>query len=223
VIADAPSLGKLVLRTFLWLPACFAAWYLSAPYHTGIAGRLAVLLVNEIAAGTVTALERSGLGLVFVTTLEVHPAPGMTGLLLPEVNPLIYTYGLALFVPLMLAARARAWKILAGIAVLLPFQSWGIAFDFLAQVGIKLGPEVAAQAGLLGWRREAIAIGYQIGSLILPTLAPVVLWGASCREFIERARSRPDPAGPAMCAIEQSDPGSMGIIGSPHIRTGDSP
>lgn len=212
MIGGAPSLGKFVLRTFLWLPPCFAGWYLGAPYHTDVAGPLARLLVDLFADHTVTALERSGVDVVFVTNLEVHPAAGVTAMLLPEVDPLIYTYGLALFLALMLAARARWWKILAGAAVLLPFQSWGIAFDFLSQVGIRLGPEVAAQAGLVGWRREAIALGYQIGSLILPSLAPVVLWGVACRAFIETALSRPDAgtARCAMCAVEQGGARPMG-------------
>ena len=93
----------------------------------------------------------------------------------------------------MLAARAKAWKILVGAAVLLPFQSWGIAFDFLAQVGVRLGPEVSAQAGLQGWRAETIALGYQLGSLIFPTLLPVVVW-ATFSELITGPQSR-SPAG----------------------------
>ena len=180
-----PTLGAFVVRTILWMPPCFAAWYFSAQFHASIAGRLARGLVDLFKSGMVSALEQSGLTLMFVTTLVVHPAPGQTGVLVPEVNPLLYTYGLALFLALMLAARAQWWKILLGAALLLPFQSWGIAFDFLSQVGVKLGPDVSAQAGLLGWRREAIALGYQIGSLILPTLMPVVLWAVFSRRFIE--------------------------------------
>lgn len=181
-----PALWKFVLRTFLWLPPCFAAWYFSAKYHAAIAGELARLLLDWFKPGIVSALERSGLDLVFVTTIEVHPAPGKTAFLLLEVNPLIYTYGLAFFLALMLAVRARWWKIFAGVAALLPFQSWGIAFDFLAQVGVKLGAEISAQAGLMGWRAEAIALGYQIGSLILPSLVPVVLWAVFNWTFVER-------------------------------------
>lgn len=189
--ADAP-LGKFVLRTILWLPPCFAAWYFSAQYHAAVAGALARLLVDQFKSGIVSALEQPGIDLVFVTTLEVHPDPEQTALLLPEVNPLLYTYGLAFFLALMLAARAKWWKILVGIVVLLPFQSWGIAFDFLAQVGVKLGPEVSAQAGLLGWRREFIALGYQIGNLIFPSLIPVVLWTIFSRPFIESVlRNKP--------------------------------
>lgn len=198
--AHSPSLGKFVLRTFLWLPPCFAAWYFTAKYHAAVAGELARLLVDLFKPGIVSALERSGLDLVFVTTLEVHPAPGKTAFLLLEVNPLLYTYGLAFFLALMLAARARWWKILVGVAALLPFQSWGIAFDFLVQVGVKLGADISAQAGLIGWRTEAIALGYQIGTLILPSLVPVVLWAAFNRLLIERIT----PAGP-----HHRDPPSM--------------
>lgn len=183
--AGAPTLGKFVLRILLWLPPCFAAWYLSAHYHAAIAGALARLLVNQFQSGIVSALEQPGIDLVFVTTIEVHPEPGMTALLLPEVNPLLYTYGLAFFLALMLAAGAKWWKILVGALILLPFQSWGIAFDFLVQVGVKLGSDVSAQAGLLGWRSEVIALGYQIGNLIFPSLIPVVLWAVFSRQFIE--------------------------------------
>ena len=182
---DAPSLKPFVLRTFLWLPPCFAAWYVSAPYHTALVGGLARRLVNLFAPGTVSALERSGWDLVFVTTLKVYPAPGQAALLLPEVNPLLYTYGLAFLLALMLAERTKMWKILIGIVVLLPFQVWGIAFDVLVQIGVRLGADVAAQAGLTGWRTEAIALGYQLGILIFPSLVPVVVWAAFSRLFGE--------------------------------------
>lgn len=181
----ATSLGKFVLRTILWLPPCFAAWYFSAQYHAVVTGMLARMLVYLFKSGIVSALEQPGINLVFVTTIEVPLAPGRFGVLTPEVNPLLYTYGLAFFLALMLAARAKWSNILVGVLVLLPFQSWGIAFDFLAQVGVKLGPEISEQAGLLGWRREAIAFGYQIGTLIFPSLMPVVLWAGFSRLFIE--------------------------------------
>jgi hypothetical protein len=137
----------------------------------------------------VSALERSGWDLVFVTTIKVTPAPGQVALLLPEVNPLLYTYGLAFLLALMLAERTKAWKILVGMVVLLPFQVWGIAFDVLAQVGVRLGPDVAALAGLTGWRTEAIALGYQLGILIFPTLVPVAVWAAFSRLFSESVLS----------------------------------
>jgi hypothetical protein len=186
-----PSLTQFVLRAFLGLPPCFAAWYFTAQYQAIIVGFLARLWVDQFQSGLISALEPSGFDLLFVSTLQVQSAPGQFGLLLPEVNTLPYTYGGAFFLALMLASRGKAWKILAGVALLLPFQSWGIAFDFLVQVGIKLGPGVAAQAGLLGWRSEVIALGYQIGTLIFPSLIPVVLWAGFSRLFIEHLRGAP--------------------------------
>jgi hypothetical protein len=181
---SAPALGTFVLRTFLWLPPCFAAWYLLAPFHSAVAAGFARFFIALFNAALITATEQQHIDLVFVTRLQVQQAPGQVGVLALEVNPLIYTYGLAFFLALMLAARARWWRLLAGAAVLLPFQGWGIGFDFLAQVGAKLGPEVAAQAGLLG-AREAIALCYQLGNLVFPSLIPVVLFVAFSRPYIE--------------------------------------
>jgi hypothetical protein len=197
--SGAPSLAAFVLRTFLWLPPCFAAWYFSAKYHAALAGGLARLMVDVFTPGVLSALEQPDVDLAFVTTIQAQSAPGQAGVLVPEVSPLLYTYGLALFLALMLAARARWWKILAGAVLLLPFQSWGIAFDFLAQIGIRMGPEVAGQAGLGGWRTETVALGYQIGTLILPSLVPVVAWAAFNRTLLEgllRARTGGTPPVP---------------------------
>jgi len=199
------GLAAFVLRVFLWLPACFAAWYLCAPQYSAIAGAVAHALVDCFAAGTVSGIERSGLDLAFVTRIAVHPGGSADAVLLVDVNPLIYTYGLALYLALMLAARARAWKLLVGAGLLLCFQGWGIAFEFLADIAIKLGPGISTQVGLAGWRREAIALGYQVGCLILPSLAPVVLWALLNRAFIEGMLA---PRAPGAFANAQTPPRS---------------
>jgi hypothetical protein len=178
------DLGRFVLRVFLWLPPCFAAWYFTAPYHSAVAAGFARFFVALFNATLISATEQQAIDLVFVTRLQVQQAPGQLGVLAVEVNPLVYSYGLALFLALMLAARTRWWKVLAGAAILFPFQGWGIGFDFLAQLGAKLGPEVAAQAGLLG-AREAIALAYQVGNLVFPSLVPVAVFVAFSRAYIE--------------------------------------
>lgn len=182
--AGTPAFGRFVLRVFLLLPLCFAAWYFTAPWHSAIAAGFARFFVALFNAALISATEQQAVDLVFVTRLQVQQAPGQLGVLAIEVNPLIYSYGLALFLALMLAARARWWKVLAGVAILFPFQGWGIGFDFLAQVGAKMGPAVAAQAGLLG-AREAIALAYQVGNLVFPSLVPVALFVAFSRPYIE--------------------------------------
>jgi len=181
------SLRWFVLRAFLWLAPCFAAWYYLASVHSAFVGGFAWMLAGLVAPGVVSGFEREGFELVFVTTLEMQRAPGLTAVLIREVNPLLYTYGLALFVAMMLGSRCGWRPILAGSAMLLPFQAWGIAFDLLSQLAISLGPEIAAQAGLADWRREVIALAYQVGALMLPSLVPVMLWAAFNRTFMARA------------------------------------
>jgi hypothetical protein len=198
--AAALSLKRFVLHTFLWLPPCSAVWYLIADYHSAVVGKLARMLVNQLTVGIVSALERSGLNMVFVTTVKVYPELGQTALLTPEVNPMSYTYGLALFAALMLAERATWWKILAGAAVLLLFQSWSIAFEVLAQI-MQLGPDVSDQAGVHGWRLMIVDIGYQLGTFIFPSLIPIVLWATSSQlvsESIRGAQSRIARPGPQL-------------------------
>jgi hypothetical protein len=141
-------------------------------------------MIDFYAPGLVTAIEYSERAIVFVTSVKVHAGGGNLALLLPEVNPLIYTYGLALVLALLAASRARWWKLVVGALVLLPFQAWGIAFDLVSQIGIRMTGDVAVQAGIVGWRREFAALGFQLGSLIFPALAPVAAWAALERRRI---------------------------------------
>lgn len=182
------TLRGFIARTLLAVPPSFAAWFFAAPWHAALIGPLAMQLIEPWRTGLVSALERNGAVLSFVTELEVGSGLGRVGMLVAEINPLVYTYGLALFLALMLATRSRAWKIFLGAAILLPFQAFSVAFDFLVQVAVLSGPDVAARAGLSGWQREVIAIGYQFGTLILPSLVPVLLWGVFNRAFIAGLR-----------------------------------
>ena len=164
------------LRVFAWLVPAFALWYLVAPWHARLAGFLARPLIDLFAPGLVTAVEYPDRAIEFVTRVKVHAGGGQLALLLPEVNPLVYTYGMAFVLALLLASRAKWWKLAIGVAVLLPFQAWGIAFDLLSQVGLRMAGDVAAQAGIAGWKREFAALGFQLGSLIFPPLVPVATW-----------------------------------------------
>jgi hypothetical protein len=186
--ATAPRIGRFVLHAFLWLPVGFAIWYFTVPLHSAIAGRMAWLLMAIMNGGLVSSVEQPAAHLIFVTTLQVQAAGG-PALVTPEVDPLLYTYGLAFFLALALASRAPWRRILAGVAMLLPFQAFSIAFDCLAQVAFRMGPDVSAAAGFAGWQVEAVALGYQVGTLMLPTLMPVIVWAVVSPAFFAYMRS----------------------------------
>jgi len=193
--AQAPassSVGRFVLRTLGWLPILFAIWYFAAPLLLAPA----VLIVRAIArAGLpdiIGAIEQSGAIATFVTTLRAGGA-SHNGVITVDVNLLLYSFGLPLFAALTLAARERAWKrhLCIGYAALQPFIAWGVLADFLKNVAITAGPAVASQTGFAGWQREAIAFAFQFGSLILPAVAPAVLWVALHGRFLAALRRRP--------------------------------
>ena len=90
----------------------------------------------------------------------------------------------------MLAARGPRWTrlLVVGYAALTPFVAWGALADFLKNVAITAGPLITSQTGFVAWQREAIAFAYQLGALILPTVAPAVLWVVTHDAFLERVR-----------------------------------
>lgn len=191
------AIWPFALRVLAWLAPCLAMWYWSAPWLARPAAWLAGGIIEFVANPIVDSLEFHGRTVVFVTSIEMNQPGGAVGALLVEVNPLLYSYGTALFVALMLASRARAWTIVAGVALLLPFQGWGIAFDFLVDVGVRSGAAAASQAGVVGGMREFVALAYQLGALMFPALVPVLVWAATQRRFIA-SLVRPAPgASPA--------------------------
>jgi hypothetical protein len=133
--------------------------------------------------------------ITFITSLKpgdaVNPA-GLNAVLSVESNVLLFSFGLPMFAALILAAREphRLRMLLIGYVVLLPFQTFSIVADFLKNAAILAGPAVAAQTNLSAWQRELIAFCYQFGTLILPTVAPAIVWVLMHRGFLEQIADR---------------------------------
>jgi hypothetical protein len=182
-------LYTFLLKAALWLPACLGLWYWQAEWFNGPAAVVSGWVMQSFFSGWVESVEWSKRILGIATTLKLGAPPGMPAgeyALVLEVNPLAYGYGLPLFAALLLAGgEARRWrKLVLGALLMVPFQTWGICFDLLKQVAVTSGPAVSAQAGFPPWQAEAIALGYQFGALILPTMVPIGLWLAFNRGFI---------------------------------------
>jgi hypothetical protein len=99
-----------------------------------------------------------------------------TAELVAQADPARYAYGLPLFLALLLASRSQHFfrRAAAGYLILLLPQTFSLVFEILRQIMVAGG-----RPGLLRvdqWQMEGIAMGYQLGSLLLPTLAPAALW-----------------------------------------------
>ncbi|MFO1284935.1 MAG: exosortase H-associated membrane protein [Burkholderiales bacterium] len=183
-------LARFVATALLWLPVTFAVWYAVSPALIAVVRLLAAAATLPF-GDLVQTVDQSGSTLQFVTSLK----PGQTaggGVVTVSVDGLLYSFGMPMFAALTLAAREPArWRILAiGIAALLPFVTFGAVADLLKNVAITAGPIVASQSGFSAGQREAIAFAYQFGTLILPTVAPAIVWVLSHRAFLERLRAQ---------------------------------
>jgi hypothetical protein len=195
--ADSDSLPRFVLRVVAWLPLTFAVWYLAAPLLVWPVALLAELFTRST-FDWVKSVEQIGPLIIFVTSLKpaegANPA-GVKAVLSVESNVLLFSFGLAMLAALILAAREphRVRMLLIGYVALLPFQTFSVVADFLKNAAILAGPAVASQTNLNAWQREVIAFCYQFGTLILPTVAPAVLWVLMHRRFLEKLAGRDKP------------------------------
>jgi hypothetical protein len=181
-------LYAFLLKGALLLPLCLGLWYWLAEWINWPVATLSGWVLHGLFSW-VESVEWAQRVIDVVTNLRVDNIPSQDGryaALVAEANPLQYSYGMPLFVALFLASgEARRWrKLLLGLLLLIPFQAWGVCFDILKQVAITAGASVVEQTGYADWQREIIALGYQLGYLILPTLVPVVLWLILTPQFI---------------------------------------
>jgi hypothetical protein len=177
--------GLFLLRAIVWFVAWLFVWY-----HLGSLITLPVSIVTKSVVALffpswAEGVEQSEATLTLITSLAV---PGMIGVPVgqvavfsPEVGFLKYGYGLPLLIALLFASDAKCLftKVCIGAVALLPFQVFGVCFDWLKQLAIETGA-----VSFSPMARELIAFGYQFGYLVLPALVPVLLWAAMDRRFL---------------------------------------
>lgn len=176
---SSPLRGFL-LRTLVWLPICFAAWYFLSILFTP---PLASLVDMALATTFPAAVERvvaDGNAFAILTRIQPKAAHMPAGELVFELNPLKYGYCVPLYTALVLATDAedlpRVLHWLLGMAVLAVVQVFGITTEVLKIIAFQLGEEGRLALGFAPWGYEVLALAYQLGYLILPAVVPIMLW-----------------------------------------------
>lgn len=185
----APTLGGFFGAAILWLLLALAIWYPLRHWMVLPAAWVAQEVMTAIFPRWVTGAQLEDSTQVLTTSLRVWSAGNRVGELAPQVNALVYCYGAPLLAALLLASRTPRWwwKLPAGLVALVPFQAWGICLTWLLQVAVVSGEQTRGQTRFGPWEINLIALGYQFGFLILPTLVPVLLWLAFDRRVIAGA------------------------------------
>ncbi|MET0027125.1 MAG: exosortase H-associated membrane protein [Candidatus Thiodiazotropha sp.] len=193
-LARRSPVTRFVLGVLFWLILCLFVWSALAPAISWPLAVLADLLMGLLFSDQIASVELLGRQLEVVTRIPLpaellaqYPA-GMAGDLVVGVNPLIYSYGLPLFSALVLATpgsesmKWRQW--LTGVPLLYIGQTWGVVMDVLKTLLFSLGAETAAHFGSAALLHEAVALGYQLGALILPPVLPLAIWIVMNRAFL---------------------------------------
>lgn len=178
---DRISIKGFLFKIIIWLPITFVIWYFLTPFILYILSFLSKAVLTLLVGQSVLDVD------VYEHVLHiVIPFPAEktnevnTGQLVFAINAMKYGYGLALFVAMLLATPDKICNKLQnlyiGILILLIVQVWGITFDTLQTLTFKLGMGIAKTLNTPEFTMELIALGYQLGYLILPAIAPILLW-----------------------------------------------
>jgi hypothetical protein len=188
-------LGPFLLLVAAWFPLMSVLWWLTTPILAWPVALLSELVTRVGLGDLVRAVEQQNEIIAFVTSLKPADAAYASGaepvLLVPS-NVRLFSFGLPLLAALILAAREPhpVRHLLIGYVALLPFQTFSVVADFLKNIAIEAGPRVTAQAGFNALQLDVIAFCYQFGTLILPTVAPAVVWVLMHRRFLENFAER---------------------------------
>ena len=189
-MAAEARLGRFVARVLAWLPPTFALWYVSAAWHLAPVIWLSELILRSWLPEAVAGLRLQGSEVLMVTQfgevaghLVANPPPGENLGFLS--NPLSFSYSLPVFAALALATPSpREWWLPAGLGILMLVEVASMVATLLKILAFDVGSVFVAQQQWGGPARNATAMAYQFGSLLLPMVTPVVLWLALHRAYL---------------------------------------
>jgi len=200
VAADRPiaetgplKLSELLILAALWMLFGFMLWYFLSVFHV-VPARLAAEAILQQVLGEDFRQIVAEPGQRFLYQVETNIPftfrDGSTEALGFIVNPLIFSYGLPLLFGLVMGSnvgwRRKAAILLVGYLVITAVQVWGVVWESLKLLAFNFGDQALAVVRDHGVSETAIALCYQLGTLILPALAPIIVWVLGNRPLVEQ-------------------------------------
>jgi hypothetical protein len=190
---DELKLSELLILGSMWMLFGFMIWFFLSAFH-GAPARMA----SEVILGHVLGSDFYRIVVEpnqhFLYQVETHILftfrDGTTDALGFIVNPLIFSYGLPLLFGLVMGSDVswlrKAVIMLIGYTVITMVQIWGVVWQSLKMLSFNFGEQSHAIVLSHGVSDSAIAMGYQLGTLILPALAPIFVWVLCNRPLVEQ-------------------------------------
>ena len=187
------KLSELLILSSLWMLFGFMLWFYLSAFH-GLPSRMAAdAILGQILGSNfhqiVVVPEQHYLFQV-ETTIPFTFRDGTTEALGFVVNPLVYSYGLPLLFGLVMGSDVgwlrKIFILLLGYVTITAVQIWGVVWQSLKMLAFNFGDQAHRIIQDAGISDSAIALSYQLGSLILPALAPIFVWVLTNRRLVEQ-------------------------------------
>ena len=187
------KLSELLILSSLWMLFGFTVWYYLSAFH-GVPARIAAdAILGEILGSNFHQIivnpDQHYLFQVETTIPFTFP-DGTTEALGFIVNPLIFSYGLPLLFGLVMGSDVgwlrKILILMIGYVTITAVQIWGVVWLSLKMLAFNFGDQTHQIVQDAGISDAAIALSYQLGSLILPALAPIFVWVLTNRRLVEQ-------------------------------------
>ncbi len=187
------KLSELLILASMWMLFGFMLWFFLSAFHGAPARMAADAILGQLLGSDFNRIivEPNQHFLFQVeTNIPFTFRDGTTEALGFVVNPLVYSYGLPLLFGLVMGSDVswlrKVTILLIGYVVILGVQIWGVVWVSLKMLAFNFGPQSHAVVQSHGISDGAIALGYQLGTLILPALAPIFVWILTNRPLVEQ-------------------------------------
>jgi hypothetical protein len=187
------KLSEFLILTALWMLFGFMLWYYFSAFHGIPARLLSDSILSQVLGSDFSRIvaEPNQRFLFQVETWIPFVFPDETTENLGFIiNPLIFGYGLPVLFGLVMASGVAGVRklviLLIGYAVISLVQVWGVVWGSLKVLAFNFGDQTHAVVQAHGISDSVIVMGYQVGTLILPALAPILVWILTNRPLVEQ-------------------------------------
>jgi hypothetical protein len=187
------KLSELLILASMWMLFGFMLWFYLSAFH-GAPARIASEAILQHLLGSdfhrIIVEPNQHFLYQVETQIQFTFRDGTTDALGFIVNPLVFSYGLPLLFGLVMGSDVSWLRkgviMLIGYSVITLVQIWGVVFQSLKMLSFNFGEQTHAIVLGHGISDTTIALGYQLGTLIFPALAPIFVWVLSNRPLVEQ-------------------------------------
>ena len=187
------KLSELLILSSLWMCFGFMIWfYLSAFHGTPVRIAADAILREILSSNFYQIVVNPDQHYLFQveTTIPFTFRDGTTEALGFIVNPLIFSYGLPLLFGLVMGSDVgwlrKIFILMLGYVTITAVQIWGVVWQSLKMLAFNFGDQAYQVLHDAGISDSAIALCYQLGTLIFPALAPIFVWVLTNRRLVEQ-------------------------------------